>query len=60
MEIELKGCSFQEVKQKAIEIYQNSESILDFEIRHKRDTDIWIIKFHIPNYHFICDFMLDN
>ena len=60
MEIVLQGCSFQEVKQKAIKIYQNSESILDFRITHKRDADVWIIKFHIPNQPFISKFMLDK
>lgn len=60
MEMCLEGYSFQEVKQKAIEIYQNNNNILDFTIRHKRNSDKWIIKFHIPNYEFISNFMLDK
>jgi hypothetical protein len=60
MEMCLEGYTFQEVKQKAIEIYQKNNSILDFTIRHKRNSDKWIIKFHIPNYDFISKFMLDK
>ena len=60
MEMCLEGYTFQEVKQKAIEIYQKNNNILDFTIQHKRNSDIWIIKFHIPNDDFISKFMLDK
>jgi hypothetical protein len=60
MEMALEGYTFQEVKQKAIEIYQKSNRILDFSIRHKRNTNIWIIAFKIPNSDFITNFMLDK
>ena len=60
MRLCLEGYTFQEVKQKAIEIYQKNNNILDFTIQHKRNSDIWIIKFRIPNDDFISKFMLDK
>lgn len=60
MEICLEGYTFQEVKQKAIEIYQKVNNILDFTISHKRNSNKWIIKFRIPNDDFISKFMLDK
>ena len=60
MEMCLEGYTFQEVKQKAIEIYQKNNNILDFTITRKRNSDKWIIKFHIPNNDFISKFMLDK
>ena len=49
MEMCFENCSFEEVKEKAIQIYQQHPKILDFQIFHKRNTNIWIVKFRIPN-----------
>jgi hypothetical protein len=59
MEMKFQGWSFAKVKEKAIQIYQNNSDILDFTISHKRDTDIWIVKFRRPNPTFQ-KIMLDN
>ena len=60
MEMCFEDLNFQEVKQKAIEIYQSDNKILDFKIVHKRDSNKWIVRFNIPNDVFINKFMLDK